>query len=373
MDFHWLSLRSNKVLVPVTLVTLLALYVVESGKRVVPSPWYDEMLQASNVAFEAGRTVKQHRLERGAFVDPVNDPAETALIGQEYTQITTDRGYLEAKLASTNPNFAAVVVDMLHSLELEAGDCVAVAATGSFPALNLSTLAALETFGAEPVLISSVGASNFGATDPFFTWLDMERVVEEAGLLSTRSVAASLGGSNDTGRGLSPKGREMLRQAIERNGVTLIEARQLEDSIQERMLLYREGCAPKPVAAFVNVGGGIASLGHSLNSDLIPIGASLRLPQRNYPNRGTLLRFAAEGIPVIQLINVRQLQNRYGLTPVLDELPPLGTGEVFGQMRYPMLRTFLVTALLLGILIGLYVWDARVHRLGQQGPEETSP
>ena len=168
MDFHWLSPRSNKVLVPLALLTLLASFYVETGLHVVRSPWYDDMLRAAELSARAAAHLKQKRLERGVFVDPVNDPAETALIGQEYTQITTDRGYLDAKLASTDPNFAAVIVDMLHSLGLSRGDCLAVAMTGSFPAINLSTLAALETFGAKPVLISSVGASNFGATDPFF-------------------------------------------------------------------------------------------------------------------------------------------------------------------------------------------------------------
>ena len=277
MDFHWLSPRSTKVLVPAAILTLAALAYVENGREVARSPWYDEMLRASEVATAAAWHLKSQRLERGVFVDLVNDPAETALIGQEYTQITTDRGYLEAKLTSANPNFAAVVVDMLRGLSVDRGDCVAVALTGSFPALNLSTLAALETVGARPVLISSVGASNFGATDPFFTWLDMEREVVEAGILSTRSSVASLGGGHDVGRGLSPKGRELLRRAAERNGVPLLEVSRLDESIRQRVAAYRDSCHPDPIAAYVNVGGGVASLGHSLNAELIPNGASLHL------------------------------------------------------------------------------------------------
>lgn len=369
MDFHRLSPRSNRVLVPLAGLTLLALYFVEDGRRVIQSPRYEEMLRASETSARAARSIKEHRLERGVFVDTVNDPAQTALIGQEYTQITTDRGYLEAKLVSTNPNFAAVVIDLLHEVQLSRGDCVAVAMTGSFPALNLSTLAALETFGAHPVLVSSLGASNFGATDPFFTWLDMERRVVEAGILSTRSRAASLGGSNDTGRGLSPKGRDLLRSAIERNGVELLARERLEESIRERLRIYREGCSPRPVAAYVNVGGGIASLGHSLNAELIPAGASLRLPQRNYPARGALLRFAADGVPVIQLLRIRELQTRYGLDSVQDEVPLPGRGLVFGEERYGVFRVFFAALVILGILVTLYLWDRRIHRLGERGPE----
>ncbi len=365
---HLLSPRSNRVLLGLAALALLALIYVERGRGVVPSPWHDEMLRASEISAQAARHLKHRRLERGVFVDPVNDPAETALIGQEYTQITTDRGYLEAKLVSTNPNFAAVVVDMLHELEIERGDCLAVAMTGSFPALNLSALAALEAFGARPALISSVGASNFGATDPYFTWLDMEREVNQQGILATRSIAASMGGGQDTGRGLSPKGRELLRSAIERNGVLPLDAPRLEDAVRQRIELYREACRPQPVAGYLNVGGGIASLGHSLNSQLIPSGASARIPHRNYPARGALLRFAEQGLPVIHLASIRRLRDSYGLDSVGDEVPPPGRGAVYGEVRYSMPRTFVVTVLIASALIALFVVDRRVHRLA--GPDE---
>ncbi|MEM6795938.1 MAG: poly-gamma-glutamate system protein [Acidobacteriota bacterium] len=368
MDFHWFSPRSNRVLVPAAALTLLASFYVESGLHVEQSPYYDEMLRAAELSARAAQQLKISRLERGVFVDTVNDPAETALIGQEYTQITTDRGYLDAKLASTDPNFAAVVIEMLHQLGVESGECVAVAVTGSFPALNLSVLAALETRGVRVALISSVGASNFGATDPFFTWLDMESELERQGLFTTRSVAASMGGGNDTGRGLSPKGRQLLRAAIERNGILRIEADQVDQSIRERARIYRESCAPEPVAAYVNVGGGVASLGHSLNGDLIPNGASERLPTRNYPARGALMRLAEDGAAVIHLLNIRRLRDRYGLEPVHDVVPPPGTGKVFGELRYHWTQTLIVTVLLIAGLLALYIFDRRAHALGSSAP-----
>ncbi|MEM9290654.1 MAG: poly-gamma-glutamate system protein [Acidobacteriota bacterium] len=369
MDWHSFSPRSHRVLLPLAIFASLALLWVEQGKRVVQSPWFEEKLRAAEVAYEGSTVLKELRLERGVFVDTVNDPAETALIGQEYTQITTDRGNLEAKITSTNPNFAAVVVDMIHSLGLKSGDCVAVAATGSFPALNLSALAALETVGLRPALITSVGASNYGATDPYYTWLDMERDLVARGVLETRSITASLGGGNDSGRGLAPRGRELLRSAIQRNEIPLLEVERLEDSIRQRVELFRQACLPQPVAAYVNIGGGMASLGHSLNGELIPAGAYDRLPQRNYPARGALLRFASEGVPVIQLTNVRTLRDRYGLGTVQDSLPLPGQGEIFGKVRYSMVRTLVATLVLLALLIGLYLWDQSIHRLGSSDPE----
>ena len=197
----------------------------------------------------------------------------------------------------------------------------------------------------------------------------MEREVVERGLLGTRSVAASLGGGNDTGRGLSPKGRQLLREAIERNGVPLLTAAQLDESIRERVKLYKESCAPRPIAAYINVGGGVASLGHSLNGDLVPSGASERLPMRNYPTRGAMMRIAADGVPIIHLLNIRGLRDRYGLDPVLEQVPVPGTGNVFGEIRYNLVQTFLVTAVITTVLVGLFLFDRRIHRLGQPGPE----
>lgn len=372
MDLMRFTPRSLSVLVPLAALTLAGSFWVESGRRIVPSPHHEQMLRAAEVSAQAAAVIKLERLEKGVFVDPVNDPAETALIGQEYSQITTDRGYLDAKLASTDPNFAAVVIEMLYQLGLEPGDCVAVAATGSFPALNFSALAALETFGAKPVLISSVGASNFGATDPFFTWLDMEKLLVDEGVLETRSVAASMGGSNDTGRGLSPKGRQLLRDAIERNGVNPLVDLKVDESIRARVEIYRRAC-DDDVAAYVNVGGGVASLGHALNGDLVPNGANAFLPVRNYPARGAMMRIA-EGsgqgpVPVIHLLNIRQLRDRYGLEPVRDVLPEPGTGRVFGEERYELIRTSAVTLVVLAALVALYLHDRRIHRLGNPSLE----
>ena len=371
MSFDWrrLSPRSNTVLVPLALAAAIGLAYVEQGKHVAPSPWYQEMHRAAEISAAGMGHLKRHRLERGVFVDAVNDPAQTALIGQEYTQITTDRGYLEAKIASTDPNLAAVVVDMMRELRVDSGSCVAVGMTGSFPALNLSVLAALEALDMKAVVISSVGSSNFGANDPYFTWLDMERELHAQGILSRVSAAASLGGGNDTGRGLSPRGRSLLREAIARNGIPLIAAQRLEASIRERLRRFEEGCAPQEIAVYVNVGGGVASLGHSLNAVLVPNGPSELVPQRNYPARGVLLRLNARGVPVIHLLNLRQLLDRYGLEPIEYECPPPGRGGVFGQTRYSLPRTFAVTGTLVGLFGGLFLLDRRAHRLGVPGPE----
>src|SRR5207237_4863091 len=135
--------------------------------------------------------------------------------------------------------------------------------TGSLPGRNIAVLSACRAIGAEPIVITSAGSSMFGATDPELTWLDMERVLAGKGLWPYRSVAASLGGGGDVGRGLSPAGRQMLRQAIERNGVRFLDPPSLLEGVKQRVAIYDSVAAArhKPIRLYVNVGGGLASLG----------------------------------------------------------------------------------------------------------------
>jgi poly-gamma-glutamate system protein len=295
--------------------------------------------------FEA---IRQARFGSPDALDRENDPEASGLIGQEFTLTTTDRGVLEAKLTSVNPNFAAVFVDYFHELKLKPGDPVAIALTGSFPALNIAVLAAAEELRLSPIPITSVGASMWGANDPAFSWLDMEDLLVDRGLLRTRSVAASLGGSNDRGRGLSPKGRSLLRDAIARNDVPLLSASTLDGAIRRRIAIYDSLAAPRGVRAYVNIGGGSASTGTQQNVDVIQPGINRSLKPYNFTQRGVLHYYGKKRVPVVHVLNVETIAARHGLPAVPEAVPPVGEGEIFYREAYdlrivlPALATYLV-------------------------------
>ena len=356
--------KSNIVLSALSLLSLLAFIAVENSKIDVEQDWYSEKLKAASLAKKAAETLKDYRLEKGVFIDDVNDPNQTALIGQEYTQITTDRGYIEAKLSSTNPNFAAVIVQLLEDAGVNEGDNVAVAMTGSFPGLNISTLAALETLKLNPIVITSIGSSNWGANDPFFTWLDMENVLYKSKIFHTKSVAASIGGGSDIGRGLSPQGREMIENAIKRNNVEFIHEKHLEESIVRRMEVYKEHSNEKPIKAFINIGGGIASLGNTINGKIIPAGLTQYLPMKNFPVRGVIIQMGQQKIPVIHLLNISQLLKKYGLPESPVPLPEPGIGEIFVQKKYNLTVTSFVLSILIIIIVSVYFSERKHHALG---------
>jgi len=340
--------RADLFLVALAVVGLGLNELAERTRELKPQPYLDQKMAAASRTLRCFELIREQRLGTPASLDRENDPEASGLIGQEQTLTTTDRGVLEAKLTSVNPNFAAVFVDYLHRLRLKPGDAVAVSLTGSFPALNIALLAAMDELQLKAIPITSVGASMWGANDPAFTWLDMERMLHERQVLSTRSIAASLGGSNDRGRGLSPKGRALLRDAIARAGITPISEPTLEESIQRRLALYDEAAKPEHVKAFVNVGGGSAAIGNQMGADLLRPGVNRKIPQHNWTQRGVLHHFAARGVPVIHVLNVESIARTYGLPLMPERVPPVGQGRIFYREGYdlrivaPSLAVYLV-------------------------------
>jgi poly-gamma-glutamate system protein len=363
---HRFRAKSNIVLGLLTAFSLLALIVVENSIRNVKQPWYEEKLEAARLSQKAALCLKHFRLEEGVFIDNINDPNETALIGQESTLITTDRGSIEAKLSSANPNIAAIIVQYLKDAGVRKGDNVAVALTGSFPALNISVIAALEILQTRPLIISSIGASDYGANDPYFTWLDMESILIEDGIFQTKSIAASIGGGSDIGRGLSPMGRTLILNAIERNNVRLINEDNLLKNIDQRMAIYKEACLGNPIKAYINVGGGIASLGHTVNSELIPSGLTQNMIAYNFPVRGVIVQMGAQGIPIIQLMNIKDILKANNMNESTVPLPPPGSGGIFVHQKYNMVITGIATLFMVIIIVLIYLSERKYHKLGTQ-------
>lgn len=360
-----LRAKSNIVLAALSALALFAFIAVENGKVDVRQDYFEEKLEAAKTHQLAAETIYNFRMEKGIFVDAVNDPNQTAMIGQEYTMITTDRGYLDAKLSSTNPNFSAIVIQLLKEAGVEKGDNVAIAMTGSFPSINIAVYAAMKTLELNPITITSVGSSNWGANDPDFTWLDMETLLNKSNIFNYQSVAASIGGGSDLGRGLSPEGRGLIVEAIERNDIPLIREKHVETSIEKRMEIYHSHTHGKPIKAFINVGGGIASLGNSINGKIIPSGLSPFLPKSNFPVRGAMIQMGQSNIPIIHLLNINSLLKKFGMPVNPVPLPDPGEGEIFVHKKYNVVTTAIATIVLVIVILLVYFQERKHQQLGK--------
>ncbi len=285
----------SKISVIILLIIAIGLFLWVNTSRVwVKEKFYDEKYQAAELTKQATDAVRKYRIQQGYTFDELNDPNRSGLIGEKYSLITTDRGDLTAKLTTLNPNISAIIVEFFKKAKLKKGDVIAVNVTGSMPALNIAVLSAAKVLGLDVVLISSVGASMFGATDPYFTWLDIETLLNEKDILSYKSIATSLGGGRDLGRGLSKAGRDLIIEATERNNVELIQEKSIEKNIQRKMEIF-EDTYDRDVDLYVNVGGGLSSLGDAINGRLLPPGLHKHVLTRNIPKKGNDVPLCRKG------------------------------------------------------------------------------
>ncbi|HSC86622.1 MAG TPA: poly-gamma-glutamate system protein [Polyangiaceae bacterium] len=286
---------------------------------------------AAERAERAFAAIREERPRRGLPLVDRNDRAGTGLIGPSSTSITTSAGSLPAKRTAANPNFAAALVDMLLDLGLKRGDVVAIGYSGSFPALNIATLAAADTLGLVPLSIASAASSDFGASAPQFSWLDMEVLLVSRGLVSRGSVAASIGGIEDRGIGLGAEGLAVLEGAIQRSGAARLTSDDFEASLSERMEHYERAAGDRAIRAYVNVGGGAVSVGRSRGKMVYQPG--INRPAGKAPVDSIIGRFLDRGVPVIHLSHVEDLARAYELP--LDPAAPqrAGEGEIFVHVR----------------------------------------
>ena len=156
------------------------------------SPSFENKIMAAQLMEKSMIVLKDSRMEHGIFIDIENDPNETGLVGSPFSLITTDEGDLDAKLTTLDPNFSAAIVDLMHQVNLQKGDTVAILMTGSMPGANIAVLTACKALGVYPVTITSIGASQWGANQVDFTWLDMELILFDHELIQARSIAASI-------------------------------------------------------------------------------------------------------------------------------------------------------------------------------------
>lgn len=346
------------------LLAVGAVATVEHFKKDIRQKYYSEKLEAAQLASEGMAVIKKHRLERGDVIDSTLDPAETGMLGLPHTPVTTNAGGYFTKRTSLNPNFAAVVVDMLKSAGVKSGDSVAVGVSGSYPAVNLAVYAACQTLNLNPVIIASASSSEWGANDPELLWLDMERLLIADGILKTRAVAASLGGIEDVAKGLPKASHDLLRSGIQRNEVEIfLQPSSYAESVKQRLEVYREK-ATGPITAYINVGGGTSSAGRAIAKENFSQGLNLSPPRGADSNTSVMASFSSMGTPVIHLLHLLEIADEYGLPRYPNTTPQPGEGGVFQRLTYNRILTGALLAVVVAALYGFVrsPWGAQFLR-----------
>ncbi len=290
-----------------------------------------EMLRAAEIMASAERAVRQCREASGMAPDPASDINLTGLIGIEASPVTTTLGNLEAKRTTANPNFAGLAARFLIEAGVKRGDAVAVGASSSFPALIVAVLAAAQALDAEPLLICSLGASQWGANDPRFDGLDILDCLTRGPGPRGRIIALAAGGDEDRGAELSAAGRKLLEDRIRSSGLPIIEEPELERNVGLRIRLYREAAGNRRVGAFVNIGGSWANIGTDASVLRVAPGLTRVAEVPPSGSRGVLQEMAARGVPVIHLLNIKGLAAAHGLPWDPSPLPRPGDGDLYAR------------------------------------------
>ena len=330
---------------------LCSLLLLEQTKTLTKKENAAVMLDASTRMERSLSALKEEKQNRGYKISPLDDPNATGMIGESYTEITTTLGSLESKRSTTNPNTAAMVVDMLTQCGVKQGDTVAVNLSSSFPCLNIAVLCALDAMDLKGSVMNSVGASTYGANLPDFTYLDMEHFLLEHQYLSNHSSCFSLGGQDDIGREMPQDVKDSITARLSGYGYRFLYYEDLEENINARLSIYEDGGEP---ACFINAGGNLMSFGGG--TEMVSAANGIIRPGRaEVKGRGLIPLFLNKEVPVIHLLNMKGLLPSYGLPFDPSPVPAAGEGGVYETWQYNLP----LAAALVAVGLLLLVWAAK--------------
>ena len=318
------------------IILLVGLLITEQTKSVQTTSYYTEQIQAAQIMKSSLEAIKEERLKRAIPLDVGLDPNQTGIIGKEYTELTTTLGNLEAKRTSTNPAFAALLVKYFKEANLKKGDVIAIGASGSFPTLIVAALSATRVLELEPLLVYSIGSSEYGANIPEFTFVEMLNILNKKNILPYKLLAISMGGYLDQAEGMFyPDSHEIIEKIAKESDALFINTENIEENIKQRMQLYKKTAGERPIKAFVNIGGATPNYGNTNASITYPNGLVIDGPKiPDHPERGLIFEYQNLGVPIIHLINIRDLAIKNGLPIDPVPSPQIGEGGVYRQIVY---------------------------------------
>lgn len=313
------------------------LVAIMAGARYEKNRYADLQLSAALTMKEAEAYIKAQMEKLGIEPDP-EDLNRMLLVGPEFTELTTTPGSPDAKRTSLNPDFAAAMVRYYTEAGLKMGDTVAIGTSGSFPAFAIASVIAADQMGLRAKVIASLGASMHGATRVEYNIFDIILALKEGGFADFELTAISRGSANDQGgsvlEGLLYEGTAELAEAIclevsGKTGAEFIDINDLAENIQHRLALFGD------VDLFVNVGGASVNNGVGTSSLNLPAGLVMdfaNIPQDN--QRGLVFEYLARGIPIINLLNVKQLAADNGIPYDAVPMPMPEEDTVYATVHY---------------------------------------
>ena len=323
--------RTNSLLLHLLALTLAVLWFVPF--RTVLAP--DERLLWQKIRSAEDYMYELRKSERGN-TPPEYDPWKTGLIGVEWSSVTTTLGSLESKRTACDPRWSVVAGRWFDKLGLSKGDSIVIYSSGSFPGMLLNILCAAEDRGLDVSMAVSLGASTWGANDPSSLVIPkMGSALRREGFVSTVPSFYTLGGGRELGDGLSPEGIAVLEDAASNAGIGIIRTAGLAEMIDMKTDFLKE----KGAKLLVNIGGSSSSMGS--DEAVLGLPGGLIMPGRTGGGNGVVARALEMGIPVIHLLNLKELCE---LTGVPYDSPP---GYRISKWKFPLFSIAGIAAFLI--------------------------
>ena len=326
---------------------------------------YDLQYEASAKSQDAMDAIKNRKIELGIIL-PKEDKYESGMLGPLHTQIQTTEGDQAAKRTSTNPNFAAVYIEMFRKAGLKKGDEIAIITSGSFPALNIQATIAAQVYGLKFVSMSGIGASSYGATDVNFTYFDMSEYLYEKGYFNNKLDYVSFGGGFDDGSEFSLDVYNTIKARIDESGVKFISEADFKTNINLRLTYIYEKCPN--VKLLLNVGGSIVSMGSGYTKAVnyrglvMPSYMTNSASATDDDHKGLLEIFLERGLPVIQMLNISKIAYEYGLPQDPVGRVNVGLGTVYKEVKYHLVVPIIGLGVSLSMLV-VYIVMRRKYNI----------
>ena len=355
----------KKVLVGLAIFNVMLVYISFFSNKVIYTDDYEEKINAAKL-MRSVLDLTYSFNEKKSNLD--TDPFKSGVIGLETSPITTKPGFIKSKQSTTNPNFAALVVELFNDVGISGGDTIAVSFTGSFPGANIALLSACKIKNVHPVIISSIGSSSYGLNTLAMTWIDIEEYLNKKEMFDYMSMAVSLGGDNDRAEELSSDLVSLMKNRIIKSK-QLIYHDDIRHSIKERLKIYNDVMDIDEYSAYVSIGGGAVSLGDSIESRLYQPGIiediSIEDISKNISDydedvdeeqeediaflnndideselyTSLVSAFLSKDISVVNLRNIYTLCDLYGLPYGYGKSYSVGEGDVYytKERHHPMI------------------------------------
>ena len=305
------QIQKTKILVLLTILNLTMVYWSLTSFERFPTFGYDIKKNAVEIMI-SGINVLRSDFKENLLNSKDNNLFGDFLIGSQTSIIQTTKGSLISKQSTLNPDFAAMITEMLMELEIDSSKNVAVSMTGSYPGANIAVLSALEALKVNASIISSCGSSEYGATNPEMTWFDIETSLFNNNIINNKTEYGSIGGGLDIGSQLSTDGLKACEESMYDNDILLLDQRN-DQNINTRFNYYVEKYQNKDIELFINVGGGIYSIGDSLKRKSLLPGIIYPGDINSIENKTLIERFSENNIPVININQISLLTDWYEL------------------------------------------------------------